>query len=73
MMWGHCLNYQRGCTDSYAEESSQGEMIALLLGRWSICANSPSGGGKVSTCTRQREAVVGDGPVELGGDSRNDL
>ena len=58
---------------SYAEESSQGEMIALLLGRWSICANSPSGGGKVSTCTRQREAVVGDGPVELGGDSRNDL
>ena len=37
------------------------------------CTNSPSGGGKVSTCTRQREAVFGDGPVELGGDSRNDL
>ena len=65
------LNTENRHQDSYAKESSEGEMFALLLGRGGgICPNSPSRGGKVSTCTRQGEAVVVD---ELDGESRDDL
>ena len=65
------LNTENRYQDSYAKESSEGEIVALLLGKWAIGPNSPSWGGKVSTCTRQGEAVVGDGPDELDGDSRD--
>ena len=65
------LNTENRYQDSYAEESSEGEIVALLLGKWAIGPISPSWGGKVSTCTRQGEAVVGNGPDELDGDSRD--
>ena len=59
------LNTENRHQDSHAEESSEGEIVALLLGKWAIGPNSPSWGEKVSICTRQGEAVVGDGPDEL--------
>ena len=67
----YMLNTENRHQDSHAEESSEGEIVALLLGKWAIGPNSPSWGEKVSICTRQGEAVVGDGPDELDGDSRD--